>query len=288
MPPSITCAMAAPFTHTSAAPDVTITFASGTSPVTASLATGTYRMWLASSTTCYARALALACKLAIVAARGAGVAVAATMSAAGVVTITFTNDIPATITFAATVWQRLGFASASPSAVSAGAFTGARSVWHLATFVERVSPGWQPQTITASAEDVAGIGYGVTTGITVDVDDVAFGFIPNDPTARAALAVVQTAWDCDDAYLTSVATVAAREYSLRDFRRDAFCATVHYARGNWMTLLTSTSARYDVITLSGNDLSSPRVARLREGWDAYRRWTQKLTRQGATPTGTRA
>jgi hypothetical protein len=115
-------ALAPEFTYTSAAPDATMTFASGTSPITASTATGTYRMWLAPKVSCFPRDLATRIKAAI-ATRGASPVVTASLSADGILSMTFKDDIPATITFAADVWRRLGFASASPTITTIGTTT---------------------------------------------------------------------------------------------------------------------------------------------------------------------
>jgi hypothetical protein len=286
MPPTTTSALAPSFAHTSAAPDVTLTFAAGVSPVTASLATGTYRMWLASSASCYARALAQAVKAAISLARGTAPTVTATLSAAGIVSLTFATDVPATITFATTVWKTLGFASVSPI-ITGGVITGTLPAWHIATFTERVSADWAQQTPGASSETAGGAGYGVTSGITTWRDEITFGYIPRDPTFCISLSLDQTPWEPDAAYLATLSTVAARTYSLSDLLDSAMGRTCGYAAGNWQTLLTSTTDRYHIVTIPGRECLAPRLARLRDGWDAYRRWTTQLIRQ-STPTGTRA
>ena len=287
MPPTITCAIAENFTHTSAAPDATLTFSAGVSPVTASTATGTYRMWLTPKATCFPRDLTTRIKSAIALARGTAAAVTPTLSADGVFTMTFAVDIPATVTFADGVWQRLGFASASPTIDANNAIVGTRPVWHLATFAERVSAEWQQRTAVASAETAGGIGYGVTSGITRWQDELTFGFIPRDPTFGTSLGVSQTPWEPDAAYLTALGTVGARAYSVSDLLSTAMGKTCAFAAGNFQALRTSTGERYHLVTIPGRECGAPRLARLRAGWDAYRRWTTALIRQ-STPTGTRA
>lgn len=287
MPPTLTCAIAESFTHTSAAPDATLTFSAGVSPVTASTATGTYRMWLTPKATCFPRDLTTRIKSAIALARGTAAAVTPTLSADGVFTMTFAVDIPATITFADGVWQRLGFASASPTIDANNAIVGTRPVWHLATFVERVSADWQQRTAVASAETAGGVGYGVTSGITRWQDELTFGFIPRDPTFGTSLGVSQTPWEPDAAYLTALGTVDARAYSVSDLLAGALGKTCAFAAGNFQALRTSTTERYHLVTIPGRECGAPRLARLRAGWDAYRRWTTALIRQ-STPTGTRA
>lgn len=293
MPPAITCAIAENFTHTSAAPDVTMTFATGVSPVVASVATGTYRMCLAPSATDFLRALAVAVSAALDAARGAGnYVVTCALDASGMVTVTIEpgSDIPPLdVTFAANTWQRLGLASDKPGGIigSDHVTTGARPVWHLATFIERVSADWQQRTAVASAETAGGVGYGVTSGITRWQDELTFGFIPRDPSFGTSLGVSQTPWEPDAAYLTALGTVAARAYSASDLLATALGKTCAYAAGNFQALLTSTTERYHLVTIPGRECGAPRLARLRDGWDAYRRWTTLLIRQ-STPTGTRA
>jgi hypothetical protein len=41
------------------------------------------------------------------------------------------------------------------------------------------------------------------------------------------------------------------------------------------------------VTLPLSEIAQPRKARVREGWDAYFRWTVRMLRQ-STQTGTRA
>lgn len=282
----VTSAIACNFAHTTASPDVAVTFAAGASPVTASLATGTYRMWLATSTGCYIRALCTALKSAVATARGTLPTVVATLSSAGILTITFGVDVPAGITFASGVWQRLGFASASPTITGAGVITGTLPVWHLVTFVSQRSADWIQRTPSASSETAGGDGYGVTSGITSWRDEVTFDLIPRDITFRTSLSADQTAWEPEPAYLATLGTVGARAYSLSDFLRDAFCKTCAYTR-DFPSILSSTTVRYDIVALVGRDCTTPRVSKLVDNWDAYRSWIVALIRQ-STPTGTRA
>lgn len=286
MAPPLTSALAVAFDHVTAAPDVTLTFASGPSPVVASLTSRAYCMWLRQPgvTLDYLGSLRSAIKAAIDAA-GRSETVDVSLSAAGVVTYTLSGAF-ATCTFATSVWHRLGLASATPAGGTT--IVGARPVWHLATFVERVSSDWSPRTPMAGGVATDGVGYGVTSGITTWDDEVAFGFIPRDPTFRTQLAIDQTPWEPEPAYLGTLGALAARQYSLSDLVvAEAQGRTVSFARGNWEVLLTSTTERYDLVTLPSNECAAPRLARKRAGWDAYRTWTTRLIRQLAA-TGTRS
>lgn len=282
MPPTLVTALAPTFTHTASAPDFTLTFAAGVSPVTGTLLSGDYRMRLAPAAACYLRTLASRMKTAINSARSSSASVLVSLDASCIVTFTFLVDPPATVTLAAPMWQLLGFASASPT-VTGGAITGTRPVWHLATFIERVSNDWAQRTPIAAAETIAGIGYGVTSGSPTWVDEIAYGFVPRDPTFRASLGLYQTAWFPADAYLTTPGVAAAREYSVSDLLTASLGRTVGYANGTLQTILAGTSSTIDLVTIPGAEISTPRVVRLRQGWDAYRRWTTRLIRQ-STPT----
>lgn len=284
MPPTITCAIAESFTHTSSAPDITAVFVSGGVEVSASVATGTYRMGLAPSASDFIRALQDALNAALVLA-GRSETVTCSLSAAGVFSATI-SDASDFLKFgiAAANRARLGFTGAPAAGATA---TGSYPVWHLATFVERVSADWQQRTAVAASETAGGVGYGVTSGITHWRDELTFGFIPRDPTFGTSLGVSQTPWEPDAAYLATLGTVGARAYSVSDLLAGALGKTCAFAAGNFQALRTSTSERYHLVTIPGRECGAPRLARLRDGWDAYRRWTTMLIRQ-STPTGTRA
>lgn len=282
-----TSALAVAFDHVTAAPDVTLTFASGPSPVTASLATRAYCMWLrhpGGAALDYLGSLRATIKAAIDAA-GRSETVDVALSAAGVVTYTLSGAF-ATCTFADSVWHRLGLASATPAGGTT--IVGARPVWHLALLVGETSNDWAQQTVIASAETIAGVGYGVSSGVTTWSAETGFDFIPRDPAYVTSLGAAQTPWEPDAAYLAALGTPAARTFSISDLLAGALGRTLGYARNNWQTVRTDTTARYDLVTIPGREIARPRVTRLVSGWDAYRQWSVLLMRQSATPTGTRA
>lgn len=290
MPPTCTNALAVDFDHTSAAPDVVLTFTAGTSPVNVSLASGPYRMCLAPAASDFLRALEAAINAAIAGASHVDSDIAISLSATGVVTVTVVDEEDSelvTLTLSATLAARLGLPTLLDTGGVTWAFVGTRPVWHLALFTERRSSDWSPRTPMAGRIAVDGAGYGVSSRVTTWADEVTFGYIPRDPTYRTNLALDQTPWEPEAAYLGAGGTVAARLYSLSDLVAEAQGRALAFARGNWASIVSSTSERYDVVSIPSAELMRPRLARVRAGWDAYRTWTTQMVRR-STPTGTRA
>lgn len=277
--PTLTSGIAVPFAWTSAGTDIVLTFPSGASPVNVTLPSATYYVCLAASTSDVLRVLAGAINTAVTGA-GRTEVFTLTLGADGYVTIESTGVFSTSGTPG--VLKLLGFATAITSALSV---TATYPPAYLATFVERVSADWTPRTATSGAETLAGVGYGVYSGSWREEDEIAFGFIPRDPSQRTSLAVDQTPWMPDGDWSATLAL--PRVWTCRDLLENAGGKTLHVALGNLQTLRTSTSARYDLCTLPFSEIASPRKARLREGWNAYFRWTTKMLRQ-STQTGTRA
>jgi len=277
--PTLTSALAVPFAWTSAGNDVVLAFASGTSPVNVTIPSATYRMVLAPAASDFVRVYVAAINAAIIAA-GRTEVFAATVGADSRITLTSTGAFTMSPLLSAA--KLLGFSSAIVTQTSA---TATYPPANLATFVERVSADWSPRSAVAGAETLAGVGYGVYSGTWREEDEIAFGFIPRDPTTRAALAVDQTPWMPDAGDLVGAAM--PRQWTCRDVLETAGGKTCAAALGNFQSLRTSTTATYDLVTLPFPELAAPRKARVREGWDAYFRWTVRMLRQ-STQTGTRA
>lgn len=277
--PTLTSALAVPFAWTSAGNDVVLAFASGTSPVNVTIPTGTYRMVLAPAATDFVRVYVAAINAAVAGA-GRTEVFAATVGVDSRITLTSTGAFTMSPLLSAA--KLLGFSTAITAQTSV---TATYPPANLATFTERVSADWSPKTAVAGAETLAGVGYGVQVGVWREEDEIAFGYIPRDPTTRTALAVDQTPWMPDAGDLVGAAM--PRQWTCRDVLETAGGKTCAAALGNFQTLRTSTTARYDLVTLPFAEIASPRKARVREGWDAYFRWTTRMIRQ-ATQTGTRA
>ena len=277
--PTLTSALAVPFAWTSAGNDVVLAFASGTSPVNVTIPSATYRMVLAPAASDFVRVYVAAINAAIIAA-GRTEVFAATVGADSRITLTSTGAFTMSPLLSAA--KLLGFSSAIVTQTSA---TATYPPANLATFVERVSADWSPRSAVAGAETLAGVGYGVYSGTWREEDEIAFGFIPRDPATRTALAVDQTPWMPDAGDLVGAAM--PRQWTCRDVLETAGGKTCAAALGNFQSLRTSTTATYDLVTLPFPELAAPRKARVREGWDAYFRWTVRMLRQ-STQTGTRA
>lgn len=279
-------AFAPEFTHTSAAPDATMTFASGTSPITASTATGTYRMWLAPKVSCFPRDLATRIKAAI-ATRGASPVVTASLSADGILSMTFKDDIPATITFAADVWRRLGFASASPT-ITGGVITGVRPVWHLALLSAATGPYWQPLQAGGAEQTTGGRVYAIASTLTSWQRSLKVHFQPTTPTLRAAHNCDATAMYPAEEYMDALgSTATAREWSVLDVLYSARNALCGYT-STWGTARVTVGERIWRVYVGPEALLSTRTELLKAEWLAFCEWELGLVAPAATPTETRA
>ena len=279
--PTLTSAIATPFAWTSAGAglDLSIAFASGTSPVGVTLPSATYYVALAASTSDVIRVLEGAINTAV---SGAGRSEVFTLSLGSDARVTIASTGAFTVSSITSALKILGFSTAITAATSA---TATYPPAYLVTFVERVSADWSPKTAVAGAETLAGVGYGVASGVWREEDEMSFGFIPRDPSTRASLAVDQSPW-MPDAGVT-LSSALPRVWTCRDLLNTALAKTLHVALGNLQTLRTSTTARYDVCTIPSAEIATARKARVRESWDAYFRWTVRMIRQ-STQTGTRA
>lgn len=279
MPPQLRSAIAPTFTWTSAPPDIVLTFASGTSPVNVTIPTGSYRMLLAGSAADFIRVVRAAINTAI---SGAGRAEVITLTMGADSKIVFTST--GALSASGDPLNYLGFTTAISSATSA---TAAHPPRYLATFVSRASNGWVTRTATASAETMAGVGYGVKIGTWHDEDEVTFDFCPYDVAQRTNLGVYQSPIYPDSQYTRAQYGNHPGQWSVVDLLAVSLGKTCAAALGNFQDQLTSTSENYNLVTIPGTAIAQPRYERTREGWDAYYRWITPLLRQ-STATATRA
>ena len=161
----------------------------------------------------------------------------------------------------------LGFSTAIVAQTSV---TATYAPAHLVTFVERVSADWTPRTAVAGAETLAGVGYGVQVGTWREEDEIAFGYIPRDVTARTALSLEQSpfARDAGSTYGTTPAV-----WSVWDFLREAGGVTCAAALGTW----TASSAVREALVVTLRTTAVANAAILLVGTPAaYLLATQQL------------
>lgn len=278
MSPSLRSAIAVSFDWVTASPDFSIAFASGTSPVAVTVPSGTYRMFLAPLGTDFIRVVEKAINDALVAA-GRTEVFTFVMSSTGRVVLTSTG--PFTIAPLPIVLRFMGF---SVPMVNGTVITAEYQPCCFATFVSRASNGWVPRTMAAGGETLAGMGYGVSTGVSYEEDDVMFDFVPPDPSTRTSLGIDQTPWQPEYGVDLGAHT---GQWSVRDILASAQGKTCAAALGCFQAVRASTSERYDLVTIPTSEITSPRKERLRDGWDAYFRWKVRLLRQ-SEQTGTRS
>lgn len=263
-----------------------IAFASGTSPITVTMAAGDYRMVLAPTTgsvTDYVRAMTAAIQAAITGASRSETALVTLTASTGLVTIAITGAEWSATEVSGSPLRRLGFGTSIASVIEYAYAT--RPALFLALFVERVHVGWQARQVVSQSETLAAVPYGIDSGIARAEDSVALGFVPRDPTTRAEISAPQTALNPDGAYVSSLGVVAAREWSVVDVLNACVGQPVAFAFGTWPDVAASTTDRYDLGAVRSEGIATPRIERVRDGWDRYYRITIPVMR---ATTGTRA
>jgi len=283
--PTMTTAIAPTFTLATAE-TFDLTFSSGPSPVTVTMPARDYRMVLApssGSTRDYLRAMTAAIQTALTGAGRTETPLVVIDTTTSLVTLTIASASWSAAEVTGSPLRRLGFGSSIATVVTSAYAT--RPPLYLATFVQRVHVGWQPQSVLSGAETLGGVPYGVTSGVRRDEASLALGFVPRDPTQRASLAVSQTPLYPDAAYDFSLGVVAAREWSVLDVVTASLGQPVAFALGTWQTVAASTTDRYDIGAIKSETIMAPQIERTRDGWDAYYGITLDVTRSS---TGTRA
>lgn len=274
-------AVAQQFTHTSAAPDLTIVFPTGVSPVTVTVPTGGYSMWLCPLANCFLRQLAARTTAALVAAGRAETAVVQ-LSDDGVVTFAVSGS-PTSLTFGS--WfRRIGLDAAL---VPGNFFTGTRPVWYLSLLAAATGQAWQPKRAGGSETTTGGLVYTYAATNTSFWRTLSVTFQPTDPTFKAAVGGDATAMYPSEAYMASLgSTAVAREWSILDNLTNIQGGNpCNVAIGNWLTVKDSTSENYWSAVYLNNTLDLG-VTRHNEAWSAYEKF--KLDLVGTGSVGTRA
>jgi len=285
-------AFAPEFTHTTASPDVTLTFAVG-GPITASLASGVYRMTLAPLASDYLRQLALAVQTAL-AVRGV-YTVIASMSAFGIPSLRIVSaaGMPTAVTFATGVFRRLGYSSATPAiTVVSGSIvdiTASRSAWNLALLTAATGEYWQPLQAGGSEQTTAGRVYAVAATATSWQRDLGVHYQPTTVAFRASQGAQATALYPDDEYFDALGSTATnREWSVLDVLYSARNALCGVSIGTWQTDRNDSSARIWRAYVGPGTILSPTLKLLKAEWLAYSEWTFALVAPSSAPSELRS
>jgi hypothetical protein len=282
-------ALAPSFTHTSAGAADYDLMPSDTLlvPTPCNVTTGTYRMCLAPAASDFLRASQAAINAAMLA-EGSTNTVVFSLSAAGILTITFAAALSSSVTFADGVWQRLGLASNSIALNGNFQIIGTRPVWHLALLTAATGPYWQPKQAGGAERTNAGRVYALTSSVTSWQRELKVTFQPTTPTLRAALGCDATAMYPAPEYMGAIgSTATAREWSVLDVLYSARNALCGYT-STWGTARTSTSERIWRVYVAPEALLSTATALTKPEWLAYCEWTLALSAPSSTPTETRA
>lgn len=208
------------------------------------------------------------------------ITVTPTVNASGRVVLTFSNTVDE-IAFSASVDALLGGLNA---VATQAVWTAARQPQEVFYSGSRAAAPWRMQSVIAASETVAGVAYGITSGILRDEKDGTFSWIPRDPTVRADRGEVTTALHPLDTLLATRGSHAG-EWSLDDVLVKAPGSTFALYEGNFQAARSSTSERYSLVALAAEDVRAPQMDLQANGWEAYHRWSVRMLRSG---TGTRA
>ena len=282
----IAALLAVQFSHTADATyDLRFTFASGTSPVNVPLATGTaYKVGLTTAATDVLRVLETLANTAL-GLRGAGEAVAITLTDAGLVNIAMSGGSWATIVFSATLSKLLGIATPGSAGSS---ITGTRLPWYTAGFVCAYGGAWQRRASGAVEEVADGTVYSFAGGPVALRRAVRLEHLPRTPTVRIAESFPGSAAYPDEAYWSAIgSTTTDREWSLLDVLTAAQNRDVSFTT-SFQTVRTSTSERFFTGRIGRASLLAPAIERMDDRWDAFVKHELELVLPGTAPTGTRA
>lgn len=271
--------LAAPFAWTSGGTDLAMTFASGTSPVNVTVPTATYRVLLSTAATDLLAVL----NAAIVTAMGAASrteTIVFAMNASGLVTITASAAVTMADLHTSTLGAILGFTSAI-----AGSFTSRtadRMPRHVALLCGQASAPWAPTREMAVEMAAGGTTYGVMGTQETHEVDATFAFIPDEPGITSD---ALTPWAPTKANLATVGSHTG-VWSVRDMLRLAIGQTWTFAH-DYQTARSSSSERFDYITVHPDTIRAPRIMRSIPDVIRYTTWTAKLVRVSPY-TGVRA
>lgn len=273
--------LAAPFAWTSGGTDLAMTFASGASPVNVTVASGTYRVLLSPAASDLLAVLNAAIAAALAAASPPRTeTITFAMNASGLVTITASSAVTMSALPTSTLGAILGFTSGI-----AGSFTSRtadRMPRHVALLCGQASAPWAPTREMAVEMAAGGTTYGVMGTQETHETDATFSFIPDEPGITSD---ALTPWAPTKANLASVGSHTG-VWSVRDMLRLAIGQTWTFAH-DYQTVRTSSSERFDYVTVHHDTIRAPRLMRSIPDVIRYTTWTAKLVRVSPY-TGVRA
>lgn len=266
--------LAAPFTWTSSAPDLVLTFTSGTSPVNVTIPSGEYRILLGTSGSAPYEFLAVVESAINLALSGATRAetVTVTMRQDGYVLFTVTGGSMAMAGIHATpLGALLGFTDTVLSHFTTR--RGERHPRHVALLCGQTVAPWTPARAMAVEMTEGGTTIGVTGDVETHDTEARFAFIPDKPGATSDYL---TPWAPADALLVSVGAHSST-WTVRDMLRLAVGQTWGYAH-DYQAVRQSASERFDLVTVPPDTLRAPRIERTIPDVIRYTTWTTRLVR----------
>lgn len=287
-----TSALAVPFAWTSTgASDVTVSFATGPSPVSCAIPSGTYRMVLAPSASDFLRVIASAVNAALAAAsRAESLAVAITED--GLVTLAFTGAIAGLAVGSDLLGWLLGFevtagVISGPIPVNA-VLTAKRHPWYLALFSSLTNGVWRPRQAGGVEVTTGGSVYAVAASPTWFERTDTAAFIPWTATFAAEWSARGTPMFPDESSMTSLGSVAVdRAWTLLDIfqaSRNTLCAVVI---GTWSTARLSLSTTVVRAHVGPATQLSPELSRHDPSWEGFVELPLHLVRPASGDTETR-
>lgn len=150
---------------------------------------------------------------------------------------------------------------------------------HICYFVERVSPDWSPQLAAAGATTLYGYSPGIYSGVYREEDEILFGYIPRNPVTASDLQLNQTPWMPDPGY-SPLSASFPRPWTVLETLLECGGRAIYMSLGNFQKILADPSliTPFYSVSLPFPEIGAPRKERVREGWDAYFKWTAKWVR----------
>ena len=153
---------------------------------------------------------------------------------------------------------------------------------HVALLCGQASAPWAPTREMAVEMAAGGTTYGVMGAQETHETDATFSFIPDEPGVTSD---ALTPWAPVKANLSTVGSHTG-VWSVRDMLRLAIGQTWTFAH-DYQTVRTSSSERFDYVTVHHDTIRAPRIVRSIPDVIRYTTWTAKLVRVSPY-TGVRA